>query len=860
MTFLGKFLSPLAVLAAGLGLPHGAQAQVPTSFVMELTDPGTTDFGTSTAQAVGIVTLLVDVQSAGGAPEKLRVTYEPDCATPCVFPAGAVNLPSVVAPGPTSQQDGPLGPDEILSTRLVSIDPASDVYRYEFVLNLLSNYDPATLVDTMTANETWTVELLRGSSPQGILAVCPISVYWEAPSSMPQTQVIFLGDPGAPTGTEPAVLLQAGDPFAGRCGGLRPGVDVAMVLDRSGSMTTSSTGGRSRFEILEDAIDDFVTVWADLRTAESTIPGADPASDRLGFIFFNQDAAAWPSGTLDPDILRGFVDSGAETSQYDPTVAATIAGDSTLDPAGLTSIGDGLQLADSILGGASPTARKVILLMSDGMQNTTELVAVTGASDPCGEGVVYTHPSGNSTCQPAAGDTGVLDNQDGYQIYSVTIGPSTVMQAEINQTIASATGGSYLNAEDEEELLRPFFLQLLQNFLRFTSVETLRTATETITPGQVISYDLPVTGTTQTLHVSFMAPPGRAQYELRLIPPGDGNPIVENSTGGSMQITRALHGPDGTGEPAGLWRAEIEIIEGGADIGETFSFVALVDDFGLRSEFGVANERAVPGDELRLEARIAEMGTLVTGISAQPDGRVIARLVRPGVALGDLLANSTASTEPPDGTSDGWTGVDARLNRILSEDPDALAPNLDEVVLNDDGTDGDETAGDGVYSGLYPADLPGSYRFAFAVRGTAPRAGDFARMQEAVIHVRPVPDPDQLELDVVRSGGDLVATFTPRTTVGTLMGPGWGTYFWLTVPGLEPAAAVDQLDGSYVATIPLNGNSPAGAAIHFIDRPIVLTEEDARNGAPVPLDNSTAVATDLEAVRCNCLNLWCFFR
>ena len=48
------------------------------------------------------------------------------------------------------------------------------------------------------------------------------------------------------------------------------------------------------------------------------------------------------------------------------------------------------------------------------------------------------------------------------------------MDPTINQAIATASKGDYLNSEDDASLLSNFFVQVLQNSIKYSTVETMR--------------------------------------------------------------------------------------------------------------------------------------------------------------------------------------------------------------------------------------------------------------------------------------------------------------------------------------------------------------------------------------------------
>lgn len=860
ITSLTRLIVRLAVI---VGISHIALGTVQAATVLQMSiqDPGTTDFGTTpiTSPAIAYLTLTLDVHAAApNVPDTLRIIKD---AGPCTAasPCAVSSLPTVV--GEDTGAFIPLDGDEIRIT--LKDKPTSSVYRYEVFLNLTSNYNGATHMDTMAVDEAWQISVLdAGMLPLDIMAACPISVYANAPGSDPAYEVLVSGTPGNPTNTMPVEVFEPGNEgWSEACGNIRPGVDTVLVLDKSGSMGWSTGSTRARMEVLRDAVEDFVEVWKDLRTMEAGFVPPVNNNDQIGIVFFNQNApSAWTGLANDLNefdsnrcniAYSNAASCGAASSEPDPIDAVNAGGS--------TSIGDGLLLADSILAGGA-SERKVMLLMSDGMQNTEALVAVNPADVPgvpeCTEGVIYTHPYNDATCDAAR----VLEHQGDYKIYTATIGPSTVVEPQTNEMLANATGGYYINAEEDDEFLRPFFLQTLQNFLRFSSVETLRSVSDVVTFGAPHEIEIPVTGTTTSLVVNLLSSPRNGLMRLTLQPPESYNSIIREGVG-AVRIAAQILGSGSSGYPPGIWKAKVElmpIIGQSGSIGlasefghAPYSLVAIGDDLGLHSDLGVVSKRHIPGQSVRLQAKVSEFGTPVTGLKQQPGASVVARLVKPGKTIGDLLSNSNASTTAPN-TADQWTAANARLYNALDENPEFLQrDNTGVVELWDDGSaaHGDDVAGDGIYSALYRVTDPGHYNFEFAVKGRAPRVGEFSRQQTESIYVRPVPVSEQTDVatsvSVTAKGSLLTVTFVPKTLSGTRFGPGWRNYFWLTQSNQPPIRAHDNQDGSYTATLLFTGKTPPIVGLHFIDAPVVITDETTVEKLPMPLGKTTEVIPDI---------------
>lgn len=128
-------------------------------------------------------------------------------------------------------------------------------------------------------------------------------------------------------------------------------VDVVLVLDRSGSMigpafTVSGVVQKTKAKIRNEA----AQVLVDLLR-----PG-----DRVGMVRYDDIAEEHLAMVTAGD---GSAGSGKE-------LAATALQSPDLNPRGSTSIGGALEAGDNLLSGATPSAQKAIIVLSDGKENT----------------------------------------------------------------------------------------------------------------------------------------------------------------------------------------------------------------------------------------------------------------------------------------------------------------------------------------------------------------------------------------------------------------------------------------------------------------------------------------------------------
>jgi len=773
--------------------------------------------------------LVVPQVSSGSQLSAVEVTLRLNTTDPVRFairpPGGSsVTLPSS---GYFSPGDGATSVDVSGTDDFVVVEPPEatgatvDQLQYKMVFALESDYDTPNCNSTMSGPETWTIDVepQSGSDPR-VTSACPVSFRQRGGvPSCTQVPPVQPDGPKARIGTE-----------AVACQGSRPPVSTVLVLDKSGSMSSAASPGsaESRIEALRGSVDEFVETWRDIRAEEETAEGMFPSTidltrdDELGAVFFTGDAerlsdvgiSNWSGRT---DVLYDFSDLG-DTDADDLTPNLN-----DVTPGGVTSLGDGLIEAVNALGtGGRPDRRKVVLAMSDGLQNSSEYVKEDGST-------VMTHPKGNPS-----DTTPLVEPGDDVQIYTVTTGPSTTVGADLNEALADATGGDYQNAEVDASEMRLFFNQMLQNFVKFTSFETLHQAQPLLEEaGETYRSTVPVTVTSTSLVATLSAPRSAGYFGLRLRGP-DGTTYEEEGSG-TVTVTASLLEGDST-NAAGEWTAEVELIDPAGETAAPYLSV-LADDYGVGADFRADAGDTEPGLTVPVTARVNGLEGPIENADAQ------VTVERPGAGVGDVLARADAKPTPPD-VGDTFAPADAKLYRLLQRNPDALPRSSNTVQLRDDGNDADRRVGDGIYSAPVSVREPGHYTLRYVVEGTAERAGRFRREQIRTVHARAVPNPGPTEVRAQVGDGTLQLTIVPRTFTGGYLGPGFRNYLWLTTADGRQLRPDDQLDGTYTAQISFSGEPPR-VNLHFLRLNTELSDEIER--PPVALDEETRIGTGIEA-------------
>jgi len=658
-------------------------------------------------------------------------------------------------------------------------------------LILTSDFDPgtcATFPALVGPTQSWTISCSlatsAGPATPDISGVCHIS--WRPGAVCSGTEEM----PSA-TAVEISKLAKIDGKANQSCAinGRNP-ADVALVLDRSGSMSLNSNLSGvpiTRIAALHQAVQTFITVWN----------AVDVPGDKIALVSFD-------------DVIE--TPFGANLQSFDP-VGNTISGGVTaqVTARNLTSIGGGMKQADSFLTSAASTStRRVMLVMSDGMQNTAPNVGL--------------NPAGTQVQLTGSGPTITLPSLPSkpYQIYNLTVGPSAAVEPAIKNQMSNLTGGAYLNTEENGTLLTPFFVDLLGNFLRFNSWQTSRLIHGAVSLRQNFDTDLFLSTTTQRVVCSLSWPQQTAALLLTVIPPAlSSPPNVFASEGSSGTITLSFD-PIGLLDAVLPWRVSVAMLDGNGDVPVDFDLVVLVEEVAVSSELAVVPADYKAGDRIALRARLSEFSEPLVQLGADQRNQLLVQVVHPGQSVGDLLSDNQASTKSP--TADNERPEAARLQNLLIEQPGILGRNEgnpDIIALV-------ETE-PGVYTGEYQADTVGHYNFLFAIEAGAPESGRFSRQQLRTVYARAVPDTDAIEVATSvqpsPQGNTLAITFTPRTRTGNRMGPGWANYFWFTSAGVQPFKSVDNLNGSYSASMSFQGATPPAVSLYFLDVLQIITDD-----------------------------------
>ena len=365
----------------------------------------------------------------------------------------------------------------------------------------------------------------------------------------------------------------------------RPKSAVALVLDHSGSMSEDAGDGTTKVSKLRHAAKTFVDTML--------------AGDGLGLVRFDDTAQ--------------IVEQVDDVAINGGTVKTKIDGPS-FDPAGNTSIGDGLQKGTSALNNAPPGyAVKSIVVLTDGMENTAPFINQVSIS---------VHTFGIGFGIPANVDVGKLEvltgTHEGYLLITGALTQSQLFR------------------------LQKYFVQILAGV---TNAEIIVDPEGVLIPGTPQQIPFVVTEPDYGLDVILLAREPRA-VDFRLETPSGA--LIDPAVAGAEPNIQLVRTPqvsyyrmglpalpvDSVGSHGGKWRALLQVgkapdVAGVAAQAPRLSmpYSLVVHSYSsLQFRAALTQSGYAPGSQLMLTATLSEYSVPVAGRAtvwaemARPDG------------------------------------------------------------------------------------------------------------------------------------------------------------------------------------------------------------------------------------------------
>ena len=589
-------------------------------------------------------------------------------------------------------------------------------------------------------------------------------------------------------------------------------IDVILVLDRSGSMSWELPGAPigsipTRWTVLGTALDQFEALWEQASEADVT-------GDRLGVVLFDTNAIQRSFGT-DGNFKRrdGTVVAG-DTHAWDEVLRSA----KSLPPYyGSTAIGKGLNLA-FINWIADPNKiDAAIILMTDGEQNVEpEIVKITGTNDWALD-------------DPSDAITGPVElYRKGLPIQTIGFGTPATVEAQLLGGIAEQTAGTSIVTATAMGLASAMQDVLVRALKGNTLGLLARTEEMVVAPnfwGTPLKLKLDPSVKRATFALNWTGRIGL--FDLVLQPPGGGNAVTFTARKeGANWLVASVDIP--ANGPSGEWTAIVR----GRDMSQPapYQLSAYTVDSKLKYALHFNRGRAGTGDALRLAAEVSYNSSPLTGIP----GGIRLTLDGPAEGIGNILHASTEKGEVPAGSDQisAYTAKVLALARSGVLSKISPRPKGTQLTLVDTGRDGDEFAGDGVYTTTFDdTSVPGRYRFNVVLEWDDPRTGKVRRIETIEREVHVVADPSSTLVEVLPATADGTYTVrvTPQDRFGNYMGPGYGNRVSATVKGGTVIGSITDPDQNGVYALRIGGVAPGTTATATI----IVDNVDVQSGMAV---------------------------
>lgn len=525
-------------------------------------------------------------------------------------------------------------------------------------------------------------------------------------------------------------------------------VDLVPVLDHSGSMAMSAAASQTstKIDVLKDATNQLV----DMMDASG--------ANQLGLVQFTTTA----------DTLINLAPFTATSRASAHTKINTI------NPTNLTSIGDGLQHAmTEFTSHAAAGHRRVMLLVTDGLENTAPMIAAIRPS--------------------------IIAN--GVTVFPLGLGYSYGVDEARLIDLANATGGDY-RITDDELIFRKYFIEILGSA---TDWSVVTDPLFTLAGGQ--SDSVPVTVTPGDTAVLFTVYWGGYDNAVKLLLQAPDGQVYDYTSPAYVGAKRyAIYRIDLDKVPdsqrTGRWLMKFTADQAALGANTVRVSASALAKTNARISAGLDKPVILTGDSSHLRVRLTHDGHAISGAT------ITAYYDRPTVGFGNVMHDHagpipTITRGPRDARSPVQLKV-AHLRETLGKQ--FMPRTAGTLTLYDDGTHGDAKANDGIYTGTFAdTKIPGTYVFRFVASDI--RVGDVTTSREwaKYLHVIPGSDPHSSDLQTrlagrSRAGSRYSVRVIPRDRFGNYLGPGHKVTVAISAAReLAPREVElkDNLDGSY---------------------------------------------------------------
>jgi hypothetical protein len=583
------------------------------------------------------------------------------------------------------------------------------------------------------------------------------------------------------TGDTPASLIPTDDGVAPALDAIYKGrnnFDVALVLDKSGSMNDLPPGassGAKKIDILKSAVQNFVGQWELLDAPPGG--GAEYSGDRMGLVFF--DSAAQPQTLVGADPPANFFLQRGGANAWD----AIITKANSLVPGSSTSIGGGINEGMSQWK-ADPKNDLNVVVITDGMQNTAPLIAPTG--------------TGFLGLAPVAGLPQELRKRF-VPIQTIAFGTPAQVDDTLMRNMSLETSGISYQAISANTMFDIFGMTLVAILKGNTAAMATRVM-DTLTgvgPSAAVPFNVDRSPQRVVATVQW-APPARQMLDLDVYPPGANVPAIPTSAKKTPQASIQAFDM-ASGFSSGAWSVRVKRDLKSAEAVPYVLNVMFLEKH-LDYQFTLDNLHAVTGDSLGIKVLVDWDGKPLTGL---PAGVIKVRVQRQSNGMGNILHASnvkvpSGNTVTP--TGDIQTPFDYKIAALGQSLIDSTTPKDVAVIPLVD-------QGKGIYGATFSGtSIPGTYVFEAVLDWDIPLTAHVTREERLEEDVKPRADSAATAITLTGdASGVWTLTVTPRDRFGNYFGPGYAPLVQAVVRSggrLRSTTPADQNQlGTYTFTI-----------------------------------------------------------
>lgn len=577
-------------------------------------------------------------------------------------------------------------------------------------------------------------------------------------------------------------------------------VDVALVMDRSGSMGSSvpvSNGSQTKLAQLKKAANLFLDL---MRTNNG---------DRIGEVSFSS------TERIDFDEPGATERVTPLTSGASSNLAQAKQAVDNLNAGGGTNIRDALQQGLDLLP-AGVDRRKVVVFLSDGMK--------TAGGDPQQPSFLQQFTDQN------------------VNVFSVGFGTEggggcSGIDVDLLSSLANTGASGFFQVAENATQLDKFFINALGGAIES---ELVVDPEGTIAPGRTILVDAGLgtqdraasfilTWDDPNVNLSLMlrSPSGLMIHEGNTASFGSKVTLVRETGYAFIKVKPPLPTGPAT-EHGGHWEM---IIHNGTNLSTRYLANVLADstiNLTLATPPPVGESSFSSGQPIGMNAAFTHTGgslsnTLMTVFPSVP-----------GAGLGDVLSSKLIG--PEDLAKVPETGGDERLSllqrpRMAFEQKYGRPPVAKREEASFPLDFADQAQSTAHFTGMFPSTTPGEYCFVLRADAHDDDCDPVQREILRTIRVRPGVDPKMTRIDVDSTPPNHQIIFTPRGGLGHFIGPGHSAGIVVATDGVDQNGPVtDNLDGSYGVSVIGASAGMVQISVLGVALPLIQIEP----GIPVP--------------------------